>query len=122
MVMDNGGRIYLLTTLTTRAPADIICCASQMDYNTITDYLKRNRIGFVRISEEDATKLVHTNGGIGTGCYIPDLYGVTNEHRRASALCNYNDLSAIVGVITNSEPVVLPIESVLREREMALAS
>lgn len=114
---------YLLTNLNTQLPADIIAISDPLDYNGIINTLDLRGIGFVHLTEDDATKLVFEYGGIGIGCYVNDNVTATErQYRILEAGLRYTALSDIVGMIRVCNPKALSYGSVLAKREELAAA
>lgn len=102
--MDNR---FLLTSATVDGPVDIIYCGNDRTFEFVKDNLRREARSFMRISEEDATKLLIASGNIGCGCYISDPTGRTNDFRYSMAASKWNHLNKRFGFIVHQEPIEL---------------
>jgi hypothetical protein len=97
--------IFLLASLTKTVSADVICCKDEFDYLFVTSSLRNEGTGFCKLTEDDAAKMLLTNGGIGIGCFLHDPSGMATDLRRLLAECNHRDLSKRFGFVRFTEPV-----------------
>lgn len=104
-----GERKYLLTALSGKTIADLICCTDMLDYSFITETLRKRSIGYEVISELDAIKLLIQDECLAFGCYLTSGDTGLDEFAALKAKALYLGLSNDIGIVRESEPVALSI-------------
>lgn len=108
-------RRIVLTNITSNDAFDVICFHSHFSWNAFKEYVNRMGIGYEKLDEDRAAKILVSQGGVGYGCYT--MYSVVNnknsiqQYRSALAKSKKTTIAEITGVCSVFDAVELVIES-----------
>lgn len=120
-VMLTKGRKYLLTALTGKAIADLICCSDNIEYDFITSTLRERNIGFQLLTEEDTIKLLIAGQVKPYGVYLTTGDQSKDTLLYLQAKAYYLQLANYFGIIRVTNPVGLDA-NMLKERPVLVTA
>ncbi len=104
----------VLTNLTSKLTADVICFHSIASWGAFQEYASMVGLSYVFLTPSDAAKILYQQGGVGFGCYT--MEGVscnhTNEEQRRKALAatKKNEIAEITGICSIATPLRLDVD------------
>jgi hypothetical protein len=107
MLVDMTERKFILTCVSGRTRADIICCSDNIDFMFMKDTLRLRGYSFQILSRHDAIKLLLEGGYLNYGCYLKTGDAPRDRFNRAVAHTLYLNLSSLLGIVRNSDPCEL---------------